>query len=552
MAEVNINAKIEEGLKLIQPAKKTGQFGMYEKYIDDYIIATIKTYPDVDLGFVDRLGSVVIKNKNRRQARASGVRDDIAGDNLFVPYVFKEDYKIYDRVRMFSSADGKELSYEEANIVMPESIKPYVKYGKGKIEIDYEKITPEQAKIAIDNIKNDHLDKLSDEDYAALFEKFERIYNKEQSKGQDDFFENLKEMYKNSGRQLEGVKDEKNKKLMRLFFHELNHAVCLKQFVPVDKMGNPDLNKTVDYLKELDKDVTNYQLYHGGIRMLEYQVNTKDKDYITKYCWGTNYQHEGETEWLAHEQMNALFPGEFDYDKVNYSYFPLALYAQATNTLCGDILKKAYYGGNKEIEQNQFTGHYKLIRSAETDVAFIAGSLYHDNIEKGKHDEAFERLLKGAVATQNILFSVALFEGRKKQISEDQVNEVIGILTNMLSDRVWDPILCLFPKEKIIEYRNKFYPVLQESFDLEMDKHQTAQNEPDYEKFINNRVNYALKHGDALVEEAREVVKTKQEQQKKGEKPKVRYGVAIKDGKEIKGVLVESEGPQESDKAHSM
>lgn len=71
MAEVNISAKIEEALVKIQPAKKRGQFGIWADDIDDFIIATIKNYPEIDLGFVDKLAKTTITTGRPRTKRRS-------------------------------------------------------------------------------------------------------------------------------------------------------------------------------------------------------------------------------------------------------------------------------------------------------------------------------------------------------------------------------------------------------------------------------------------------------------------------------------------------
>lgn len=518
MAEININAKIEEALIKIKPAKQSGQFGVYEKYIDDYIIATIKTYPEVDLGFVDRLSGVIIENKNRRQAKSRNVAESVRGDNLFIGKNAEKGFKIYDRVRLFpKSYDSKELGYEDANVLIPKKIKPYVKLKKGKVEFDYEKISMQEAQLVVDNLKADHLDKLSEENYAALFEYLENSLKREQESDFSNLFENLEKVLDEGQLDSGDKKIVKNKGMMQILFHELNHAVSLKQFIPANNEGKQIGNTFVENSSQIDGDRF-YNAYHGGSLLFDFDRQEKENNKTKITFFGPLYMHEGQTELLSNEQMETLYPGEFNYHTVKYAYFPMALYAKAINGLCGDVFKKAYYGGCKELEKQPDINLYNNIMHGATEVARIYGQLDKGLVAEECEDRVFEDLLKRAVETQNVLLGSIMFEAKNQLLDEETTNQMFDLLASMVDERVWDGTLCQFSDEKIDEYRNRFYPILTECFNSEMDLYFEAQNEPNFEKFIVNRVGYAMKHSNNLVGEAEEKIKEREQAKKENEK----------------------------------
>lgn len=487
-----LEAKIEKALSMLEPAFKSGQYKNWNKQVEDFVIATLKSYPEMTLGFVSNLSKISISNLGDRQKQKHSIRDNVAGDNTFYPDNLTRDFPIVNKIRIMGR-NSKELGEKEANLLIPERLKKYIEYDEKKKENKIKnenELSKTDADIIKDAILYDKLDKLSDEGYANLFMSMQKLED-----GKLDF-KNLS-------------KDEDNDFLLKkCLFHELNHAVSTSEFVL--KQGFPFITSCVGadkQYKSMLKKGDRYVDIEGGIPFRTYCYVDLGKWKVDENYSRYLFLHEGITEELAFEKMNLAYPeSDYDYTKKSMSYFPFALTAKCINFMYDDALKKAYYGGISKFDSSNENRLVKLIDNITLQMNLLCSEYYNLTKKTLSKDfdeqKSFKNLKDGAIRLQNVLYFFAINEldlSKNDEKKQEDVKKALDVISFMTTSNVWSFVRTVYSPAKGYGFYKELCDDLQLNYKLLEDSYKNAEQKGEAEKrkFINAELTKIYKNFDA-------------------------------------------------------
>lgn len=413
----------------------------YIIYLKLFAYDTVASDNEVSLDFLDKLFKTNFKVVGNHKLK-SNQTGTMARDSILVNGDFNDASSVHVR-----DIDTLENNYNIFNkIINPDLVGKY-RYSLDKnlnlsVKIN-DDVTKEQREIIEDTL-NDHLDKLSDENFALLM----------------SYLDVDKLADTNVGKMV-----SVNYSFLSVIYHELNHAISKQEFSYSPSM-EVALNNAC--IKENLKQNAGKPIYQfmGGICVQKDKYDSLEDKIITEsnYDFGI-YIHESITELLAFEKSKIRFP---PITMKDVTYLPFVVCAYMFNQFNDNMLTKMYYNGVKEfnLTEKEFFNN-----TAIKTIQNLTGLKKVKVPEQFDNDMVINNISKSLIADFNNLQEYCFSEIKKAQIDKNNPELCGQILKNLLALRTKEAIIQSFPvnmPEEFIKNNdniNRIYKNLTYGFD---------------------------------------------------------------------------------------